>query len=214
MKKKLVVVGAGGHARAVLSILSYSDYNIIGIADKTKYAFGEKIDEIKISYTWEELPSLYNDGVKYAAIAIGDNKQRRFLFTKLKKIGFELPNIIHPTVFIEKNAIIGSGNHIAMGANIGSLVKIKDNCIIYGSTIEHETIIENNVFIAPSVSIAGRVRLCDSCFIGIGSSIKEKLTIGKKAIVGAGSVVINNIDENLKVVGIPAKSIGINTNEN
>ena len=215
MNNDLIVVGAGGHSRVVLAILSYyNNYNVIGVADSTSRSIGEKIDYTKISYTWEDLSSLYDNGVKHAVIAIGDNKKRSTLFCQLKKIGFKFPNIIHPNAFVEKNAIFGSGNLITMGANIGSSVEIGNNCIIYGSTIEHETKIENNVFIAPSVSIAGRVKLGDSCFIGIGSSVVEKITIGKRATIGAGSVVIDNVGNDLTVAGIPAKSLGVNTNEN
>ena len=43
--------------------------------------------------------------------------------------------------------------------------------------------------------------------IGIGSSIKNNITIGKNVIVGAGSSVITNIKDNLVVGGVPSKII-------
>ena len=43
--------------------------------------------------------------------------------------------------------------------------------------------------------------------IGIGVSIKNNITIGENAIIGAGSVVIDNVLPYTKVAGIPAKII-------
>ena len=42
--------------------------------------------------------------------------------------------------------------------------------------------------------------------VGIGASIKEKITIGENAVIGAGSVVINDVLDNTTVYGVPAKT--------
>jgi UDP-3-O-[3-hydroxymyristoyl] glucosamine N-acyltransferase len=55
--------------------------------------------------------------------------------------------------------------------------------------------------------IGGTARISDQCWIGLNSSIKQKVRIGKKAIVAAGAVVLDDVDEEDIVAGIPAKSI-------
>ena len=208
MVERAVVVGAGGHCRVVLSILKFYEYDIIGIADRDNSSFREEISGVEVNCTWKDLAELYEDGAEAAFIAIGDNKERRVLFEKLKTIGYKLPYIVHPSAIIEKDAEVNDGAVICMGAKIGTQVHIGENCIIYtGSIIDHESVIAKDVFIAPGVNIAGRVKISQGSFIGIGSSIKEKISIGQNAIIGAGSVVIKDISDYELVAGVPAKSI-------
>lgn len=60
----------------------------------------------------------------------------------------------------------------------------------------------------PSVKIFGRIVIEDNCFIGINTQIMPNVRIGKNSIIGAGSVVINNIPPNSVAMGVPARVIG------
>lgn len=41
--------------------------------------------------------------------------------------------------------------------------------------------------------------------MGIGSTIINEITIGKKVVIGAGAVVIRDLPDNVMVAGVPAK---------
>ena len=45
------------------------------------------------------------------------------------------------------------------------------------------------------------------CWTGLNSTIKHKVKIGNKVIIGSGASVINDIDDEDIVAGVPAKSI-------
>ena len=205
--KKAIIVGAGGHSRVLLSILNYdNDIDVVAIADRDQTCFGEVINGVNIKYSWDELDIAKNEGIDYAYIAIGDNEERAMLFKKLKLLKFKIPNVIHPTVILERDVIMKDGNHLCMGAKVATSVKIGSNCIVYsGSIIDHETTIMDNVYIAPGCLIAGRVTIENDVFIGIGAIIKENVVIGEGSIVGAGAVVLENVQKNSVVAGIPAK---------
>ena len=47
-------------------------------------------------------------------------------------------------------------------------------------------------------------------FVGAKSVIRENITIGKNVIIGAGSVVVKDVPDNVKVVGNPARFIKYN----
>jgi acetyltransferase-like isoleucine patch superfamily enzyme len=47
----------------------------------------------------------------------------------------------------------------------------------------------------------------NECFLGIGTTIKDNIKIVNKTIIGAGTVVVNNIIEKGVYVGNPAKFI-------
>lgn len=53
----------------------------------------------------------------------------------------------------------------------------------------------------------GMVVIKDNVWIGYGAIILPGVTIGKNAVVGAGSVVTKSIEENAVVVGNPARKI-------
>lgn len=51
------------------------------------------------------------------------------------------------------------------------------------------------------------VHICRSVWIGAGATILPGVIIGENAVVGAGSVVTNNVEPNTIVAGNPAKLI-------
>ncbi|MBH30542.1 MAG: hypothetical protein CMG71_00955 [Candidatus Marinimicrobia bacterium] len=209
MKNNILVVGAGGHCRVVLSIIShYKSLDVVGIADRKKGNTSEQILGTEVKYSWDDFQTVYDQGVAQAAIAVGDNEERKNLMIRLKEIGFTIKSLIHPTALIDNSVKIGSGSTICMGVKIGPLVTLGDNCIIYtGTIIDHEVAIDDNCFLAPGVCIAGRVKINSGAFLGIGSRVKEEVTIGRDSVIGAGAVVIKDILPNRVVAGIPAKEL-------
>ena len=210
MAEDIIVVGAGGHCSTLLSVLRYYDqFNVIGIADRGIETTDEEISGYSVKYSWNDLCDLYQKGTRYAVIAIGDNTERKELLSKLSRIGFSVPTIVHPTAVIEQDAEIEPSNVVCMGAKIGTKVSIGRNCVVYtGSNIDHEVQVGDHVFIAPGCNIAGRVTIGEGSFIGIGSTVKEKIVIGSNAVIGAGSVVIRDVPDHEVVAGVPARNIG------
>ena len=91
---------------------------------------------------------------------------------------------------------------------------------------KHSVVIGNRVAIAPNVTIIvssnpnksklsnfvkirkEKVVIEDDVWIGTGVIIMPGITIGKCSIIGAGSVVTEDVEPYSIVVGVPAKRIG------
>lgn len=206
---KVMVIGAGGHARMVGYTLSrFNDIEIMGFLDGVKKKKNEKIVGTDVIKTKSIIDYLENDNVKNVFLAIGDNHERKKYFEKLKKKNYNIINAVHPSAYISDNADVGDGVFIGINVMVGPEVKIGNNTIINnGSIIDHESNIGNNVQIGPGVNIAGRVDVGDESFIGIGASVIDNIILGKGVTVAAGSVVIKDVDGNTKVAGVPAKPI-------
>ncbi|GAH39942.1 unnamed protein product, partial [marine sediment metagenome] len=67
--------------------------------------------------------------------------------------------------------------------------------------------IGDNCHIAPGVHISGSVNIGELSFIGIGATIIQGIKIDKNVTIGAGSVVIDDIHDNVIIVGNPAKIV-------
>lgn len=207
--RRVVIVGAGGHARVVSTILALnSQVDVVGYVDPVLKEPGERINGLPVLGDLDILPDLFRDGVNGAVIAIGDNTLRELRLHQLSNLGFDLINAVHPTAIIEHNATVGRGVVVAAGAIICCNTVIGDNCIINtGAIVEHETEVGPNVHIAPGANIAGRVAIGRNSFIGIGATVKEYINIGENVTIGAGAVVVEDMPDNVVAVGIPARPI-------
>lgn len=86
--------------------------------------------------------------------------------------------------------------------NIGS-----NNIIMAHSHIGHDVKIGNNCEISTSSVIGGYVEIEDGAKIKLNVTIRNRKKIGKNCIVGMGSVVVKDVEDNMVVVGNPAKPL-------
>ena len=122
--------------------------------------------------------------------------------------------VVFPDAKIGDNCNICSHCLIENDVRIGNNVTIKSGVQIWDG-IE----IEDNVFIGGNVSFTNdkypksknkdwtllKTRICEGASIGAGSTILPGITIGKNAVIGAGSVVTKDVPEGEVWIGNPAK---------
>jgi UDP-3-O-[3-hydroxymyristoyl] glucosamine N-acyltransferase len=137
---------------------------------------------------------LIQPGVRIGSSGLGSSKDRFGRWHHFTHWGLV---IIGNDVVIQDNSVIARGSLgdtvIEDGVAIGPLVEIAHNCHI-----------EANVFVAPSTTIAGSVRVETGAIIWGGVSIRDGLTIGAGSEVGMGSTVVRSVPANSKVFGNPA----------
>lgn len=211
MSVKTVIIGAGGHARVVCSIIdsSYHDIQIVGFVDSASKDPYETIYGRPIIADDGSLTGVVpNDLAMGAIVGIGDNHIRKDKYERLVRAKFVLVNAIHRSASIASDAKIGEGTVVAAGSIICPLSEIGSNVIVNtGAIVDHETTIGDHCHIAPGVNIAGRVRIGRGTLVGIGSTIKEYVKIGENVTVGAGTVVLEDIADDAVVAGVPGRII-------
>lgn len=210
--KDIILIGGGGHCKSIAdTIITSTDYNILGVID-IREKIGKKVyDNIYVNGCDEDLEFYFKEGVKYAFISvgsIGNTFLRRKLYKKLCDIGFEMPIIIDKMAMISKEIFIGEGTFIGKGSIINSNVSIGKNCIINtGSILEHDCNIGDFVHVSSGAVICGNVSVGNDSHIGCNATVIEGIKIGKRSIVGAGSVILRDIDNDKKIVGNPGRRL-------
>jgi sugar O-acyltransferase (sialic acid O-acetyltransferase NeuD family) len=208
--EKLLLVGAGGHCRSVIDSLDKNYYSDIVIVDIPEMV-GKKIFSIPVIGTDDDINSLFDNGYKQAFITLGSigyPNKRICLYNKLKKTGYQFPSVIDATAIISSSDIsIGEGVFIGKGVIINTGTYVGAFSVINtGSIIDHDCTIGQFVHVSPGVRMSGGIHIHDNVHIGIGSTLVQSVSIGKNTIIGAGSVVISDIQANVTAFGVPCKT--------
>lgn len=99
---------------------------------------------------------------------------------------------LFPYVNVDRGAI--GETRIKKGTKIDHYAHIGHNCIIG----EHCIVTAGTVF-------CGGSKIGNQSWVGVGSILKEKVSVGDDVTIGLGSVVLKNFDSNKIIAGVPAK---------
>jgi UDP-N-acetylbacillosamine N-acetyltransferase len=209
MKYKTVIWGASGHASVVADILRLSDeYEVVGFLDDVNLDRTNTLfSGAPIFGGQDQLEILHDTGIEYIILAFGNCEARLKKSELVIDKGYKLATAIHPSATLANDVTIGDGTVIAAGAVINPGSQIGRNVIINTSaSVDHDCIIDDGAHICPGVHLAGHVIVGRGTWIGIGSTVVERVRIGSAAYIGAGSVVLNDIEDSMIAYGVPAKS--------
>jgi sugar O-acyltransferase (sialic acid O-acetyltransferase NeuD family) len=205
-KRKLVVVGAGGHGRVLIDAILKAGWIVDGIVDPllVKKSRFRDIEVLGDDGWFDEASS--KDVLLFNGVGANpDVTSRQAVFESLCKRGWDFGTLIHPFTSIGVEVMLGAGSQVMAGVVLQPGTCIAKNVVINsGALVDHDCCIGNHVFVAPGVVICGNVTVGDSTFLGVGCKIIPNIKIGSNVVVAAGSVVTRDIPNQSKVKGIPA----------
>lgn len=207
MNKNVVIIGAGGHAKVIADIIIKSGDKVYGFLDDNKdvgtiiienYAVVGKIEDcVKLQDANKELSFI---------IAIGSNNIRKNISKEYAILNYY--TAIHPTATIAMGVNIAEGSVVMANTVINPNTTIGKHCIINtGTIVEHDNKVEDYVHLSPNATLCGIVTIGECTHIGAGVIVKNNTSVIGNCIVGAGAVVVKDIEEEGTYVGVPAKKI-------
>jgi sugar O-acyltransferase (sialic acid O-acetyltransferase NeuD family) len=189
MKKKIIIIGAGGHARSIIDVIEKTKkFKILFLLDK----YNGNINGYKVVKSNKNI-LYYRKYTKNIVIGIGqikDYNKRKKIFDKYKNSGFSFPVIKSPLAYISNRSIISEGTIIMHQALINANAKIGKNCIINTKAlIEHDVEVGDNCHISTNVILNGSCKIDKNTFIGSGSIIFNNVNVGCGKVLPAGSII-------------------------
>ena len=203
-KNRLVLIGAGGHARSCIDVIEQEDKNeicgLVGLSQEV----GSKQFGYEVLTTDSGLGELAKR-FPFALVVLGQIHSpdlRIRLYEESIAAGFTLPSIIAPSAYVSPHAKIGAGTIVMQGAILNTGVVVGDNCIINSrALLEHDSRISDHCHVSTGAIINGDSFIGTGSFIGSGSVIKECVSVGMGSVVGMGVALRHNLDAGSKYLG-------------
>jgi sugar O-acyltransferase (sialic acid O-acetyltransferase NeuD family) len=210
--RKIVIIGAGGHARDVLDVFEACNarapqYEVLGFVVETAYFRPDTLVNgypVLGDFQWLTEHSREVELV----CAVGDTALRRRLTEQGLSLGARFCNVVHPSALLTPRVSISEGCVVSAGVIMTSRVRLGRHVHVnLASTLAHDVVVDDYATIAPGVRLSGNVHVGEGANVGTGATVIEKIHVGRWSVVGAGATVVREVPANATVVGCPARVI-------
>jgi sugar O-acyltransferase (sialic acid O-acetyltransferase NeuD family) len=204
-----VVIGGGGHAKVLISVIRKLPWMIAGYVDPRDVGLVLGVPHAGAD---DVLPALLarHPGCA-AAVGVGkvDATDRRArIQATAEALGYAFPTFVSPDAVVNAEVELGAGTAVFDGAVVNPGVVAGPTCVINTSaTVEHDCRLGANVHIGPGATVTGGVTIGDHTFIGAGAVVVHGVRIAGACVIGAGAVVTKDLTEAGTYVGAPARRI-------
>lgn len=191
-KKRLLVVGAGGHGRSVAEAAALSGhFEVVGFLDDA-VPFGA------IEFGGHILGTLASIAdhcsvTDQAIVAIGNNAVREKITQHLTEAGYSMATVVHPRAFVSPTAIVGEGVAIMAGAIVGTEARLGVGSVVNcGAVVDHHAIVEDFGHLGVNCSMAGLTVLGRGAWMQVGSALGYGVNVKPGEVLMPGTSLNNN----------------------
>ena len=209
MKKKVIIIGAGGFAAEchlyLMEVIKKDNSLVFGGFLADSHVLGQYGLEKYFLGHYENYAFARHERI---VVGIGSPEARERLYELFSLRGVDFYTLVSPTAMISPSAKLGHGNIFCHNVFVGPGV-ILGNCNLLNvaTTIGHDVHMGSFNVLSPHCDITGYAKIKDKNFFGTHVSMLPRSSVGSGCKVGAGSVVYKKITDNVLAVGNPAMKI-------
>jgi len=207
--KKIAIVGSTELAGQLIYYFESTGFaEVVGLLDDYESPGTMKHDR-PILGKISDAPSLFKEGA-FETVAIGIGyKHRKFrqqVYENLKRDQVSVATFVHPSAYVEESARIGDGCIVLVGCTILMNAELQPNVFLAPKAfVSHDVKVRAHAYCTPAVNLAGKTDVGERCFIGIGTTTINGVSIGADSVIAAGSVVTKDVPPSVLAAGVPAK---------
>ena len=178
---RLVLVGAGGHARPVAEAAVDNGHEVVACAAKNQP-------------DWLDVPMFGDDDPLPGSIAgfvmgLGGVdpaglRRRLELFRRYAVHALVPVSLIHSRAFTAADAVVAKGVIVLAGAVVNAGARISEAAIVNtGAIIEHDAEVEAGAHVAPGAILLGSARIGSCAMVGAGAVVLAGATVPADTLV-------------------------------
>lgn len=212
MDSTCVMLGAGQHAKVVIdAMLAAGMVRPCALIDSNPQLRGRLVFGVPVVGGDDQFEQLIRQGVTRFVMGLGSAGNaavRRRVFELGRSWGLEPLTVRHPTAICSATAQILPGSQILAGAVVNTDAYLGENVLVNtGAIVEHDCVIGAHTHISTGAKLAGGVHVGEGSHVGAGAVIRQAIKIGARAVVGAGAAVVDDVDCDVVVAGVPARPL-------
>ena len=206
----LIIIGAGDFGREIVNLVNRINgcnfdkaWNIVGFVDDNPDLQGKVINGVEVIGNISSINSCKKS--VYVICSIGSAKKRKEVIESICNPMIKYAVLIDPCADIYSGAdisegcVVCGGTILAIDVKLGKHVVVNLNC-----NLGHDVIVDDYCVLNPGTIISGKCNIKECSDLGTGTSVIQGLTIGPNTVIGAGAVVIRDIQPNCMAAGNPA----------
>lgn len=209
--KKLVILGSGGHAKEILVALDDINtrelaFDFLGFVDpgsperKGRYMYGRPVIggfEVALEPASEI----------FFCCGIGDPFARMKECIAAELLGWTPATLIHPAASVATNSRIGRGTFIALGSIVGADAIVGVHCSVnVYAAVGHDSSVGDYAVLSPGAKVLGRAEIGDLVLIGANAVVNVGRKMGRAAVLGAASFLVEDLAPGRSALGNPARA--------
>jgi sugar O-acyltransferase (sialic acid O-acetyltransferase NeuD family) len=187
--RTLLVIGAGGHGKAVAeAALLSGEWQRIAFVD-------DRWPELRETFGWPVVADVAGLAAlaiqcEGAIVAIGNNDLREQCVNAIHRAGLQLVTIVHPRACVSAAAVIGAGTAIMALAMVGVDVVIGVGAIVNANaTVDHDATLGAFAHLGVGVQLAGGVSIGARAWLQAGCSAGYQVVVGDGVVCAPGTVL-------------------------
>ena len=205
MNKPIIVVGTGGFAREVGTLLLDLGQGAHWAAFVERDGVWEKGHKLMGKPVWKE--SEVEMRRFQVVIGVSDPSIREQIVDRLP-LDTEYPTLIHPSVVHSKWVEFGKGAIICAGCILTTAVQVGNHVQLnLNTTVGHDVHLADFVTTAPAVNISGNCQIGKGVYMGTQAATKQGISIGPGITLGMGAMAVKDLLEPGTYVGVPARKL-------
>lgn len=208
---EIFIFGASDHARVVIDIVELEGrYRIVGLFDSFKPK-GYRVGRYEVLGREEDLMEYSRKyGLCTGIIGIGDNWTRRQIAESLLADNPRLQFVtaVHPSSTLSREVVMEPGSIVMARCYVGLNTHIGEGAVVATNSIfEHDSVMGAYSTLGAGSTTGGHVSLGICTAVCLGVTLIHGIGVGDHTVIGAGSIVIDDIPDSVVAYGNPARVV-------
>lgn len=189
MDKTLLILGAGGHGKAVAeaALLSGDWQHVLFVDDRWP--------QLQESFSFPVVADIaglasVTGRTQAAIVAVGNNALREQWMNAVKMVGLPLATVIHPRACVSPSAKLSEGCAIMALSMVGVDVRIGRGAIVNANaTVDHDACLGDYAHLGVGVQIAGGVVVGARSWLQAGCCAGYRVVVPEGKHIGPGTAL-------------------------